>query len=145
LDGSTVAGSAHAKEEFGARLKRMLSERGIRHMDLAEQVGVTPNTVSSWTTGAGTPRGRNLREIARVLRISVGALLGDEPEPVRVPAESERLVRRLAELGLAPTVRALAAATPDLMAILSEAERQVEQHDRTLGSDSPSDRGKSAS
>lgn len=112
-----------ANQDFGPRLRRLLDDRELRASELARRVGVSANSVSSWTCGRSLPSGERLPAVARALGIGVGELLGEVPEKPQTDAES--VVYRLAQLELGPTVRALASALPDLMAVLSEAERQV--------------------
>lgn len=95
---------------------------------LAKRVDVAPNTVSNWTCDKVEPGLTNLRTLAEALGVTVDGLLGGG-ESFRDPSDAKRLVKRLSDLDLQPTVRAFSASAPDLMAILSEAHRQVEAAD----------------
>lgn len=46
---------------------------------LARRVGVSKNTVTSWTRGVHEPSAGHVRRIADAIGISVGELLGEQP------------------------------------------------------------------
>lgn len=92
----------------------------MKNKELAAAVGVSANTVTSWVTGATLPDLDHLRSIGRALDLSVGILVGEDREL----SEAEELVSRIAGLHFQQVVREFSASAPDLMAVLSEAERQ---------------------
>lgn len=57
------------------RLKGVLADLGKTNKELAEGIGVLPNTVSSWCTNAKQPSWEKLYAIADFLKIDVRALL----------------------------------------------------------------------
>ncbi len=67
--------------EFGRRLRRFLDAVGITPKEFAAQIGRSWGYVRSMLVGVKGPPGREtLERMARVLDISVDALLGLEPE-----------------------------------------------------------------
>jgi transcriptional regulator with XRE-family HTH domain len=118
--------------EFARSLQRKLDDRGIKQTQLAVALDVSENTVSSWITGTYSPKSSRLPEIARVLGTSVGVLLEEresrQSEERAKPGKSRRtasddLVQSLAALELESTAAKLAAAAPDLLKVLKQAER----------------------
>ena len=66
---------------FGLRLRRYLDAAGLHPKELASRIGRSSSYVRSMLVGIKGPPGREtLERIARVLDISVDALLGLEPE-----------------------------------------------------------------
>jgi len=57
------------------RLKSVLADLGKTNKELAEGIGVLPNTVSSWCTNFKQPSWEKLYAIADFLRIDVRELL----------------------------------------------------------------------
>lgn len=73
----------------GGRLREVREARGVTAVDLAEQIGVSPQAVSQYERGAQTPSPDVLRRIAEVLEVPTHFLL----RPVR-PEESAVLFFR---------------------------------------------------
>ncbi len=61
---------------FAANLQRISAQKQITQSDLARELDVTSQAVNQWYTGATTPRGRRLSQIAKALGVSEGELLG---------------------------------------------------------------------
>jgi transcriptional regulator with XRE-family HTH domain len=105
----------------------------LSRSELAKRVGVSQNTVTSWTTGRYTPGHRNLSSIATVLGMTLDQLhgvhvsrmpsppTGPRPAGDIEPAEAQRLVAEIASIDLAASLQALQRATPDLMRVLARA------------------------
>jgi transcriptional regulator with XRE-family HTH domain len=129
-------------DDFARRLRDALKARSMSQARLAEAVGVSENTVSSWTCGRHQPDFPHLRLIARALELSVDALLGpaesDEGQAQLARASgtagAHDLIARLAALKLEATLGDLAAAVSDLIGIIREAQAQVQgrTRDRTV-------------
>lgn len=66
----------HADDSFGARLRALLRERGMRQSDLAKAMGAAPAVVSRWVRGAITPRFDMLQAIREALGCSWDDLMG---------------------------------------------------------------------
>lgn len=62
-------------------LKQKRQERGITQNELASVIGVKPNTVSQWESGARQPRAELLPKIASFLCCTVDELLGITKTP----------------------------------------------------------------
>lgn len=60
---------------FGARLRAACSDAGVQQQKLADLIGVSRNTISSYVTGAQLPSGENLVAIGTALKVSLDFLL----------------------------------------------------------------------
>ncbi len=69
---------------FGKRLKQMLWEKEITQKSLAQMLGMTEKSISSYVRGHATPTLENLAQIAKILNISTDYLVGaiNEPRPL---------------------------------------------------------------
>lgn len=76
-------------KEIQLRLDVLRKERGISQKVLAEAVGVTPQSVSKWETGAALPDIALLPALAGFFEVSVDELLGLKPLPYDVYQPSE--------------------------------------------------------
>lgn len=66
-------------------LQRILSCIGPKHgaqKDLADYLGIHPNVITNWKNGRNKSYRGYLKEIASYFGVSVGYLLGTEPEPL---------------------------------------------------------------
>lgn len=70
---------------FHERLMQLRRERGWSQEQLAEQLGVTRQTVSKWELGSTTPEMQKLMDMSELFGISIDALVGNEafsqPQP----------------------------------------------------------------
>lgn len=67
------------------KLNSLRVESGLSQSTLAEQMGVTRQTVSRWETGEAVPTMDNLRRLGELYGVSVGYLLNDsEPRSTAV-------------------------------------------------------------
>lgn len=64
-------------------LKKVIAERGVSVIDLAERVGVTRHTISAYNCGRSVPPEATLEKIASVLGVSVEDLF-EERDPSEV-------------------------------------------------------------
>lgn len=63
---------------FGEQLKMLRKRKGMKQVELAEGLEVSIDTVRRWEAGSYEPRVSDLRNLARVLRVSVSELIGEE-------------------------------------------------------------------
>lgn len=88
---------------FNERLKKLRREKDLTQENLAEYMGVSPQAVSRWETGAACPDITALPMLASLFGISVDALLGvDEETKLReigeiVKAAEEKIDRGITE------------------------------------------------
>jgi transcriptional regulator with XRE-family HTH domain len=129
-------GSLDQPPGIGSALHTALTQRGFNGAQLAEKVGVSANSVSSWMTGKYSPRRRHAERIAEVLGMSVDELYGRVAARAEkasrgrdTPAtDAEQLVRQLAELRATETaLRGLSEAVPSLLDVLSRAQALAER------------------
>lgn len=59
------------------RIKVVLAEQQKTNKWLAEQLGVSPVTISKWCTNTTQPDLHTLTKVAKVLDVSIGVLLID--------------------------------------------------------------------
>lgn len=127
---------------FGERLTAAIDDAGIKQTKLADELGVSPNTICNWKRDVCLPRHQHLEPLSSALGISITKLAGnaleaeeqttDKADP---SSQSAQVVDRLAQLNLLdalealrqsrPQIRQLADAIPDLMDLLAEAQRQA--------------------
>ena len=71
------------------RLRQARKNAGIRQSELAEKVFRTQGTVAAWESGARDPDTEMVAELARILNVPAGWLLGEDeagdPSCVRIP------------------------------------------------------------
>ena len=65
-----------AKRVFARRLSALIQLHGMTQAQLADDLGITPQTISSYVKGKTTPDYDMLRNIAIRLEISIDFLLG---------------------------------------------------------------------
>ncbi len=63
---------------FSENLKKFRIEKGIKQLDLSNQLNVNQSAVSSWEVGRTHPEYETLIKIANILEISLDELLGRE-------------------------------------------------------------------
>jgi transcriptional regulator with XRE-family HTH domain len=78
---------------FGTWLGEQMSRRELRQVDLAQQLGVSQQTISHWTTGH-SPRVEAVRSIARAFGISSDDVLEMIEQDARALASVRSLVSR---------------------------------------------------
>ena len=61
---------------IGENIKKIRKQKGVTQEKLAENIGVTPQAISRWESGAGFPAIEYLPELASFFEISVDELLG---------------------------------------------------------------------
>lgn len=81
-------------EEFGERIHRLRTERGLSLADIADRLGVSKPTVWAWEHGKSRPVERRLPDLAAALGVTPGGL---EPAASGPPEVLERSRRRIAD------------------------------------------------
>lgn len=120
-----------ARKGFAKRLRALMGERELSHRQLASAVGASKQSVTNWTQGHNDPSLRHLRKLAHVLEVPLASLLAEEDEEPLEEEESPaaELLREFASQPIAPAVQALGTSAPDLLDLLSRAERYVRDLD----------------
>jgi transcriptional regulator with XRE-family HTH domain len=80
---------------FGTRLRRIREQKGWSQTELAEKSSLTPAAVSQIEADDRQPSFKTLSSIASALGITVGYLLGEQPE---LPSELKAFFRDLQKL-----------------------------------------------
>ncbi len=102
-------------------LARAREEAGYNQEDVAAALGVSRAMVSYWESGKRTPRDPQIAALARLYRLTVAQLLGDEP--IQTRADEARMLFRGAEGELSGEARSGVAEFADFLdryATLSE-------------------------
>lgn len=81
------------------KLNSLRTESGLSQSTLAEQMGVTRQTVSRWETGEAVPTGENLRRLGELYGVSVGYLLNDSEPRSTAVAVAEKPGKKTPENG----------------------------------------------
>lgn len=61
------------------RIKAVLAEKGVTNKELAEALGIAPQTVSRWCTNDMQPSVEKLFSIAKYLKVDAKQLLNSTP------------------------------------------------------------------
>lgn len=64
--------------DFGIRLKALRETRNMTQAQLADRLGVAPNSVSAYESGLRYPTYENLVKLARIFHVTTDYLLGLE-------------------------------------------------------------------
>lgn len=86
--------------QLGARIARLRKEQGITQVQLAEQLGVSQQTVTAYESGKRRVPISHLPRLAALLGVSIEELIGEEPKPAKrgpVP-KLQRQIERIAAL-----------------------------------------------
>lgn len=65
----------------GEKIQQRRKEKGWSQEDLAEQVGVSRQSISLWEKDQTTPSLENMKTLCRLFQISMDELLGQTPLP----------------------------------------------------------------
>ena len=75
--------------DFADSLKKVREENSLSQEELAKRLCVAQSTIGMWESGKRTPKLSELKRMARVLKITVNRLLGQESQKV---AEGEKKI-----------------------------------------------------
>ncbi len=79
-------------EDFGARLHRLRTERGLSLADIADRLGVSKPTVWAWEHGKARPVERRLSALAEALGVTPGGLEPAASGPVEAVEAGRRQI-----------------------------------------------------
>lgn len=77
-------------------IRNFRKNRGLTQEELAIRLNVVRQTVSKWEKGLSVPDADMLQRLAEVLEVSVGQLLGGEPE--QQPQQRDDIAQQLARI-----------------------------------------------
>lgn len=86
--------------QLGTRIHRLRKDQGITQVQLAEQLGVSQQTVTAYESGKRRVPISHLQRLAALLGASIEELIGEEPKSVKrgpVP-KLKRQIERIAKL-----------------------------------------------
>jgi len=87
---------------FGARLAQLRKQAGLSQTALAQEIGISQRMMACYEGPTAFPPATLLPAIARVLGVSVEALLGTETAKRRAKAVDTRMQRRLQQIASLP-------------------------------------------
>lgn len=76
--------------KMNEKLVRLRIQAGLSQVELAEELGISRQTVSKWESGATTPSPENLTRLGRLYHVTVGSLLDEENKIQRVEEHEEK-------------------------------------------------------
>ena len=68
------------KQEFGRRLYKLMTEKGMHHAELARRSGLPRNNISTYINGRSLPSQQSLTKLAKVLGVTADELLPNRLE-----------------------------------------------------------------
>ncbi len=77
---------------MGERIKQLRKETGMTQTELAEKLGVTKGTVSTWETDSRKPTFRKLMELCDLFDRDPGYVMGSQDEPGRMHMTEEEQI-----------------------------------------------------
>ena len=69
---------------YKANVKLLMAERGINNSTMARALKISSQAVSQWFTPKGEPPKDRIEQIADILGVEVGDLLGSNTAPIDV-------------------------------------------------------------
>ena len=80
--------------EFGEKIKKLRTQKGMTQEQLAEKLYVSRTAVSKWESGRGYPNIDSLKDIAKLFEISIDQLLSSEELIVMAKKENTSAVKK---------------------------------------------------
>ena len=77
------------QQTLGRRIQEARKAAGLSQESLGERLGVSRQAVSKWEADAAVPELENLIAMSRIFGVTIGALLGVEPETAEEPSAEE--------------------------------------------------------
>lgn len=98
LDGTPNQPGERPYSEVGKRIRKALRDNAMLQMELAEKLGVSDRTVGAWVSGEWYPEGANLRNLAKVLKVSSGWIMSGDDDLEELRESVRNLSRRVEDL-----------------------------------------------
>lgn len=111
LSTSHLSPVALSKEEsaffvrLGARIAQLRKEQGITQVQLAEQLGVSQQTITAYEVGRRRIQVSALPVIAQVLGVAVETLMGETPTATRKRGPAPKLQQQMDRINQLPKAR----------------------------------------
>lgn len=101
------------RQIFCENLNRIIKERELTQSDIANAIGVSPQTFNTWVQGKAIPRMGKLQALADYFRIQKSELI-EKYRPAPTPSEDEKIHALLQDLKDNPAIGMLLSASRDL-------------------------------
>jgi len=70
---------------FSENLKMFMKKRNITALEISKLIGVTRGTVTHWSNGIRSPNPEQIKQLAKILKVKVSELFGDDIEVKTIP------------------------------------------------------------
>jgi transcriptional regulator with XRE-family HTH domain len=87
------------------KLREIRKNRGLTTVELASKMGTTRGTITRWETGQRSPDVEALRSLAKVLKVSIDELVGNETDANPTLPRESRPGDRKRKAGTEPVKR----------------------------------------
>jgi len=117
---------------FALRLKELRKKMGVSQSGLAEELGVTKQTISLWERGPRKPEQETLRKLVQLFDVSEEYLLGVSDEPTRDEAQldQERMQIYLDDIELQTMAWNICQLSPEMRRIVKATVQEAYRIDR---------------
>ena len=114
--------------KLNERIAEAMRIRGIGTVKLAKLIGITPGSVSQWTSGQTTPGFERVRQIANVLDVREMWLYGEDVPMDRDKLPESELMKLLKNPSIIEIIRCCSKMNPsDIEVVRKLAEVIIEQ------------------
>ena len=72
---------------FQTNLKQILQDKGMTQTQLADGIGISKGTLSDWLSGRYYPRGKYLQAMCDYLGVTMGELVSEKKDTIKLDAE----------------------------------------------------------
>lgn len=79
VDGHKGVSYMRAKERFGHNLKQLMARDGIKGIEISEQLGIKPSSVSRWLSGIQWPDAVYIDHLCQIYGWKVEDMFGPTP------------------------------------------------------------------
>ncbi len=77
---------------FSKKLKQLMISKSLNQKDLATMAHVSQATISKWVKGELSPKVKSVEPLAKALGITVGDLIGDFGNNIKLSDDDKRLL-----------------------------------------------------
>jgi transcriptional regulator with XRE-family HTH domain len=82
---------------FQSNLKQILKDKGLTQTQFADALGISKGTLSDWLSGRYYPRGKYLQAMCDYLGVTMGELVSEKRDTIKLDAEIVTLYNELSD------------------------------------------------